>query len=199
MRVFDPHLIADRWAVTLPEDAEPDGLEDPGRAAWRASLRKRLTRALVRLPWIEAEVLHMHAQGMLQVEIGECLGITQAAVSHRLGTAQARLRILVALPDLDARQVAETFATLQTLNMPPHIAAVLRDYWHTCNISATARRLGRSRVWTHKQVVLGMQGLRRMVGVRPELKPLVAGLEVLRANPALLGNARARSEPAQRA
>lgn len=186
MRALDPHLIADRWAAAHLE-ADEDGPEDPKLAAWRAGLQRRLARAMARLSADDREALRMHSAGASLSEIAAGLGVTLPSAHTRIRRAHTRLRALVALPDLSPTEVAAAFEATPADVLTPHTAALLRDYWLTANQSQTARRFGISQDKAARRITAGIACMRAASERHPEIKPLVRGLELIRANRFLLG------------
>ena len=80
---------------------EEDGLEHfDDESGMRKKAAGRIRKASKELPPELREVIELSLRGVKQQQIGVMLGLCQSAVSHRLASAQRRLRELATRPDV---------------------------------------------------------------------------------------------------
>jgi len=76
-------------------DEVEDPFQDPWEAAWKGEVRRRVGRALERLPPREAKVARAVMEGLPLEAVAREEGVTRQAVGHVWGRAKRRLRGLL--------------------------------------------------------------------------------------------------------
>jgi DNA-directed RNA polymerase specialized sigma24 family protein len=197
MRSIDPSVI-DR-CVAAPAELPEAEANDPistHRAEVREAMRVKLARAMARLPPAEVEGLQLCAAGMRQVDAGHALNMSQQRLSYRMLRAQHRLRVAVALPPLDAAELARVLATLTPKPLRAVVAAVLLNYWQAPNAGAVGRAMGLPARSVARHAATGIARLSKAAERRPELGPVAHAFVVLRSHKSVLG-ARGREAAAR--
>lgn len=101
----------------------------------------RIRGLLTRIPPLERDVIELHFfSGKFQEQIGEMLGLTQQAVSHRLRRALSRLAFLLEHPELTEADVRRDLRKVWP-DAPATMVPLLTEFCRTSSKAATARAL----------------------------------------------------------
>lgn len=121
-----------------------------------ASYRRGIEPLLDRIPCREADIIELYfLLGKRQADIATIFGITQAAVSYRLGRGILRIKFLLDLPAVTREQMIEDLAEAFPVdkNAPPEVGTnldpdinvdvmILVNMWETTCQSEVAKTLG---------------------------------------------------------
>jgi len=155
----------------------PEAEEDEALVALRAQVlgmqREELRRLLGLIPAIEADVIELRLRGVAQREIGAVLGITQAAVSHRIAQAMRRLKWLHESEYLtfSAKEIREALTPLTEVHttvrwakeatiLSPIDVEILVAYHETANQLHVCARLGIKQPRMRERLIRAVDQLR---------------------------------------
>lgn len=170
-------LVADiaRFAgTTLPREYAEE--EEPVSVPLHEKLgisHERLTRALLMIPKIDQDILHMSfVLGKRQQDIAAMMCRTQAAISYRIDRAAKRLRFVLSVPEFTEAELREMLGkALPHDRYRPQRIEIMVAMWRTTSQYRTAVSAGTSQGRVRHTVFRTTAILRKTAERDPSVKP----------------------------